>query len=656
SLQTESNDLEKWLKWDKRRRLLEYIIANKESEVSKNEILKLERRQEAENQVLEEKRKRLEDFQQKCKVCDKKLKLICGILDEHRKDLKQITKQMNELDEQKARIESKINDFKESLDYNKESELKAKQELLEVRNEIDKKKKRLVFVTTKYDNLRKKENDLVCELKAKQSRKVEIYSKQKRKENFRTVEDRDKWIQSELTALKGQIETNTRRVKVLKDEEYETTAEIDELTEQQKSFVTKAKNLFKSLQSERQELCESSKLGKQLESKRREFWQLDNELKAKEFKHNEDKQKIESKLKKMSGSSATVSRDSVAKVLQSFEERADRSDAAEAQLRPIIDGYLGQLIDCFSFDPNLSKVVEVTAKSKLFSHIITNDKIGTKIIAEVNERHLPGEFNFIAINKLQLKPIKYPQFQNDARPLTSLLKFDQKYEKVMKFLFDRTLVCRTLELATTFSRSAKLDCVTIDGDFISCKGYMTGGYYGVDTRVENFLKWKSILSRIDAIRQEMAQCLGRREDNEKQLILNSNLMTELDIKHNNTKREFDHLKNSKDKMHQQLVALKTKQESIARSIASLESTLPSMRANKESFESELEFKTLDSQLTSDEERELSAILKEIESLSAKHSDLCERRNIYADEKSSLESELDKNLVQRKNELEMTLID
>ncbi|CAG2112588.1 unnamed protein product, partial [Medioppia subpectinata] len=42
--------------------------------------------------------------------------------------------------------------------------------------------------------------------------------------------------------------------------------------------------------------------------------------------------------------------------------------------------------------------------------------------------------------------------------------------------------------------------------------------------------------------------------------------------------------------------------------------------------------------------------------SAKHSDLCERRNIYADEKSSLESELDKNLVQRKNELEMTLID
>ncbi|CAG2167693.1 unnamed protein product [Oppiella nova] len=324
-------------------------------------------------------------------------------------------------------------------------------------------------------------------------------------------------------------------------------------------------------------------------------------------------------------------------------------------MRPIIDGYLGQVVDCFTFEGNLSKVIEVTAKSKLFYHIVSDDRIGTKLMSEVNKRHLPGEFTFIAVNKLLVKAVRYPELENNARPLTSLLKFDKRYESVMRFLFDRTLVCRSLELATTFSRSAKLDCVTIDGDFISKSGLMSGGYFGVNTRIEAFLQWKSVVANIDAILQEMSECVRRRQRNETDLISNANSMSELDVKHNETKRKFDILKDSKERSHQQLMALNAKLESIGRSISSLESTLPSMKANKESFESELEL-SLDSQLSESEEKELSDILRDIEVMSAKHSELCQRRNKFGSEKASLESDLDKNLEQRKNELEMTLID
>jgi structural maintenance of chromosome 3 (chondroitin sulfate proteoglycan 6) len=133
SLQNESNDLQRFLKWDKRRRLLEYIIANKEAESNKHEMLRLEAKQDRENLVLDDKRKKLEDFQLKTKTCDKTLKVINGLLQEYRKDLSAINRNIDELNEQKARIESKINDFKEKLDFNRENESKANEELKEVK-------------------------------------------------------------------------------------------------------------------------------------------------------------------------------------------------------------------------------------------------------------------------------------------------------------------------------------------------------------------------------------------------------------------------------------------------------------------------------------------------------------------------------------------
>ncbi|CAG2181750.1 unnamed protein product, partial [Oppiella nova] len=259
-------------------------------------------------------------------------------------------------------IESKINDFKEKLDFNRENESKANEELKEVKESIDTKKKRLVFVTAKYEELRKRENSLINDLKAKKSRKVEIYAKQKRKERFGTIEDRNRWIESELAVISKQIETNTKRIHDLKKEEYDIENERNQLGNEQKSFVSKEKNLFQSLQNERKQLCETTKYGKQLESKRREFCDLENDLKEKELKLNNEKQKLESKLQKLSGNSATVGRNSVQKVLQAFEERASTSPIAERELRPIIDGYLGQVVDCFTFEGNLSKVIEVTAK------------------------------------------------------------------------------------------------------------------------------------------------------------------------------------------------------------------------------------------------------------------------------------------------------
>ena len=234
NLQSESRDLQRFLKWDKRRRLLEYIINNKESEDMKNQIMKLEDKQMKENKVMEEKRNKLQEFQQKSKNCEKKLKVISGVVEEYRKDLKEINKSIDELNERKAKMESKIKDFKEKQNHNKDNEESYLNELKEVKQLIESKKKQLVFINQKYHNMKDTENSLICKLKANESRKLELYSKQKRKENFGSIEERDRWILSELPKLEKEIEFNTKRIGDLKTERAEIMKQKDLLENEEK--------------------------------------------------------------------------------------------------------------------------------------------------------------------------------------------------------------------------------------------------------------------------------------------------------------------------------------------------------------------------------------------------------------------------------------
>ncbi|RVW84169.1 Structural maintenance of chromosomes protein 3 [Vitis vinifera] len=44
-------------------------------------------------------------------------------------------------------------------------------------------------------------------------------------------------------------------------------------------------------------------------------------------------------------------------------------------------------------------------------------------------------------------------------------------------VFARTVICRDLDVATRVARTDGLDCITLEGDQVSKKGGMTGGFY-----------------------------------------------------------------------------------------------------------------------------------------------------------------------------------
>ena len=115
----------------------------------------------------------------------------------------------------------------------------------------------------------------------------------------------------------------------------------------------------------------------------------------------EDKAKKDQSLRSMVGKTILNGRDSVAKVLQVFKERG-------GQYEQICRNYYGMLIENFDCGKDFYTAVEMTAGNKLFHHIVENDKVGTKILQEMNKMKLPGEVTFMPLNRLFTKDIKYP--------------------------------------------------------------------------------------------------------------------------------------------------------------------------------------------------------------------------------------------------------
>ena len=94
----------------------------------------------------------------------------------------------------------------------------------------------------------------------------------------------------------------------------------------------------------------------------------------------------------------------------------------------------------------------------------------------MNKQKLAGEVTFMPLNRLQFKIDDYPD-NNDSIPMISKLKYEEKYDKALRYIFGKTLICRNLERATELAKTTGLDCVTLEGDQVSSKGCLSGGFF-----------------------------------------------------------------------------------------------------------------------------------------------------------------------------------
>ncbi|CAH1102484.1 unnamed protein product [Psylliodes chrysocephalus] len=376
------------------------------------------------------------------------------------------------------------------------------------------------------------------------------------------------------------------------------------------------------------------------------LWTKENELEQKISSLKYDMLKIDQKLRAVTGKQIQNGCDSVRKVLDSFKSRG--GDEAK-----IAEQYYGTIIDNLTYRDDTSLAVDVTAGSRLFNHIVENENIATAILKEMNKQKLPGEINFMPLNRMDVPTVKYPR-EKTAVPMVSKLTYDSKYDKAMQFIFGRTLICANMDVASRLSRSSGLDCITLEGDKFSSKGVMSGGYFNPSkSRLHTFKTHTELTKQLKQYEQELLSL--NKELDQIGTVIND---TVSDMQKNETDK--CKLKGSYDKINAELRLYREKLSNIERFRESNEQALnqckisvEALRRTKESLESELDQELL-SQLPVRDREEIKALDDDVQKLKKDNSEVVNIRVKLETLKDQLENLLTNNLKRRREALLKTL--
>eukprot|EP00096_Caligus_rogercresseyi_P011256 TRINITY_DN4374_c0_g1_i1.p1 TRINITY_DN4374_c0_g1~~TRINITY_DN4374_c0_g1_i1.p1 ORF type:complete len:1212 (-),score=525.73 TRINITY_DN4374_c0_g1_i1:216-3815(-) len=646
TLETEKEELKEYQKHDKTRRALEYTIHDRDLQETRRKLSDMENKRKNSGEEAEKLRNALQEAQESAKATSKDVKELKVKETAAKEERDTLHSENTQHTKEKTRLEFVIKDLKDEVTGDNKSKDRAEQELSKLRETISRKESELQGIRPLYEEMKKKEDDCTRELSLKEQKRKELYAKQGRGSQFTSKDQRDNWIKKELKSLNKQIKDKGDQIERLSEDlkrdakkKTELEKRIEECTGEQDSHRTniddhnkgfyELKKRKDTLQSERNDLC-------------RKEMNLQQSLSA----LKEELSKAEQTLRSMAGKPILNGRDSVRKVLQIFKNKGGHFES-------IADSYYGLVIENFECEQSIYTAVEVTAGNRLFHHVVDSDKVGTQILKEMNKQKFPGEVTFMPLNRLHVRSIDYPQTK-DAIAMVTKLEYENRYDKALRYIFGRTLICRNLEVATQLARTTGLDCVTLDGDQVSSKGSLTGGYFNKSRSRLEIQKTRSEKGEeISSQEQEMKKLRSQLNEIEANINKIVSEMQKMETKNSKAKDVFDKVKTDVRLMKEELNGIERSLHPKERSLSQLKSSLEAMQTTKEGLEAELNQELL-ATLSSKDQGEVDQLNDDIQRLKQENKKAFAERMRLEAQKNKLENLLTNNLNRRKDELVQAL--
>ncbi|KAJ8673058.1 hypothetical protein QAD02_004319 [Eretmocerus hayati] len=645
TLKEETEELKEYQSWDKQRRSVEYVIYERELKESKNKLAELENDRMEHSQKHAKLVTQVERAQEEIEAASRAHKEAKREVQSVQEDRDILSNEQQQHIKRKAVLTLTIKDLEEDLDADKDKHNRATNELQKLENNIQIKTAELENIKPQFEEVKFKEEKTGQELELKEQKRKELFSKQGRCSQFLSKVERDEWIQNELRQLDEQIKNKQEYEKKLSDDlqnDGEKRALLD------RSII----NLTVELERQRTSIDKYKKHCDGLNEKkdkylafRKEQYRKESNLERKLSGLKEDLVRADQGLRTMVGKAILNGLDSVRKVLKTFSENPE--------MEGDLSNYHGLVIENFECDKKIYLAVEVTAGNRLFHHIVGTDRYGTKILKEMNNQSLPGDVTFMPLNRLHERDINYPQ-TDDARSMLSMLEYDKKHEKALKYIFGKTLICKNLEVAANLARTTGLDCVTLEGDQVSCKGSLTGGYFNTSkSRLEIQNHRFKVESEMNTVKDDLANLKEEIQKTDNDLNL---LVSELQV----TETKYSKARDILDKIQSEIRILKDESLAIEKNKVSKEkcmlqckSSLTSLIATREGLENELS-QDLTEGLSHADQCQLDQLNKDIKRLTKENKEIfVERIRLEAD-KNKIENLLTNNLVRRRDELLQTL--
>lgn len=632
-LDEEKAELKKYQQLDKQRKSLEYTIYDKELHDARQKVVEVD---EARNRISEASMKlynQVLDSHEEAKGLDKTYKDLTKEVQSLNREKESVEKQRTEAIKKHTQIELDDKDLQEKIFGNIKAKEDATKQLELLQREIHESTEELNNIRPLYNKQLREEEDITREIMEREKRLSILYQKQGRASHFANKAARDKWLQKEIDEYERALSTNLAQEKKLKDEIEKLKTDLEE----KDAYINGRKTDAAALESFISRYREGFNLYKiqrdKLHDERKSLWGKENELSSEIERLKTEVVKAEKSLDHATPGDIRRGLNSVRRICREYK----------------ISGVFGPIFELLDCDEKFFTAIEVTAGNSLFHVVVENDEISTQIIRHLNSLK-GGRVTFIPLNRVKAPHVSYPQ-SSDVIPLLKKLKFAPNYTPAFAQVFARTVICRDLDVATKVARTDGLDCITLEGDQVSKKGGMTGGFY--DHR-------RSKLKFMNMIRQD-TKSINEKEDELERVRFKlqevDQKINELvsdqqknDAKLSHDKSELEQIKqdiaNANKQKQSDSKALEKKGKVLVNTLSQIDQLKASMAMKRDEMGTEL-----DDHLTREEKDSLSRLNPEITDLKERLISCRTNRIETETRQAELETNLSTNLVRRKQELE-----
>lgn len=644
TLEEEKEELKAYQDLDKMRRSLEYTIHDKELRDTREKLEKLDATRQGNTQDSRELHEKVAAAQAKIDALERDIRDIGVSLASLSGERTQLQEEHQDMIKRRAQMEFSVKDLEQNVSDDMSNKVRLQTELSQLESDIANKESELQTLLPQYQQQRDQEERLTARLKACEQRRSELFAKQGRVQQFSTRQDRDKWINKEITSLQQsaaqkeqqihQLEQDVNQLKIKVDQQKIDIASKTSSLEAGKVSLDRLNGEYAELKIKRDELM----------NERKDLWRSESTIDQSLQNTRDELNKYERNLRGSMGKATSNGLDSVRRVVQDCH----------------LKGVYGPLIDNFTCEPRMFTAVEVTAGKRLFNIIVDNDQTATKIFSYMKKHKMPGEVTFLPLTRLQQPHVKYPNTR-EAVPLSQQLQYNPMYSLAILTVFGKTLVCRDMEKATQFARSANMDCITLDGDQVSYKGSLTGGYY--DTRRSKLEQQRMILemkSKLEEEENERSSLRQRLQDLEGRITRVIGDIQQAETKQIQLREGFERQKLELRNVTTEHQSNKRQLEPKERHLLTQQSDLEAVKASITALQAELGTELL-SQLNPRDQKEVERLGNEIQSLQEQQKDTFSIRTDLENHKNTIENLLSSNLLRRKEQIrqdleELTLTD
>ncbi|MES1902452.1 MAG: Structural maintenance of chromosomes protein 2, partial [Paramarteilia canceri] len=165
-------------------------------------------------------------------------------------------------------------------------------------------------------------------------------------------------------------------------------------------------------------------------------------------------------------------------------------------------------------DMKYAKALETIAGSRLFNIVTEDEKTASLIL---KQGKLKRRVHFLPLNKMNAYSINSKiynyarqNYGEDVQNPCDLIDFDNKYTEIIKYVFGSVMICADMNQGKklAFDQKIRSNVVTLDGEFFSPQGTLSGGKSARDENY-NILKIASSIHHLMDKKSEISNRINQ---------------------------------------------------------------------------------------------------------------------------------------------------